>query len=299
MVQAAAEAYDWFSELGNIPDVEVRPDVLLAPMTGLRIGGPAAALVMPQTGEAVAAVQTWARARRIPCAIVSGGTHVVVSDLGFPGVVIDLSPGFSFLRERRDGDGSSLWEVGAACSASKLMRRALVRGLSAGAVAHLTGSIGGALVTGVVDLKDNLRRAQVLIGGHTCWMPGHDLAEARSVITALLAVELSFAKADAGALLSQLAGHERRETGVGPVFRDPPGDSAARLVAAARVANAVLGAAAFVEELPNRVVNLGGATAADVMSLIENVRAVVLERCGVRLVLALRPIGAFDTEVRT
>src|SRR5690349_21057509 len=105
-VQVAAETYDWLSEIANIPDVEVRPDVLLAPMTALHIGGPAAAVVMPHTTLAVATVQSWAKARQVPCTIVSGGTHVVVSDQGFPGVVIDLSPGFSFLREERTTSGA-------------------------------------------------------------------------------------------------------------------------------------------------------------------------------------------------
>jgi UDP-N-acetylmuramate dehydrogenase len=297
-VQAVADTPSWLSELANIPDLEVRADVLLAPMTGLRTGGPAAALVFPHTAHAVAAVQRWARERRVPCAIVSGGTHVLVSDQGFPGIVIDLSPEFSFLRERRDLSGAHVWEIGAACPAHRVLRRALVRGLSASPFASVTGSIGGALILGLAKPGASLRRVQAIVGGAPCWLAGQELESAWSVITALLSVELELVPADAGTLLGELAGDDRRGVGVGPVFRDPSEDSAARLIALAGLMHSRLGAAAFVEGLPNRIVNLGGATASDAWALIRQVQDLVHERTGVRLQRALKLLGVFEGEVQ-
>lgn len=74
----------------------------------------------------------------------------------------------------------------------------------------------------------------------------------------------------------------------GSVFKNPPGDHAARLIEAAGLKGARIGAAEVSPKHANFIINTGGATAADIEALIEHVRATVQVRHGIRL----------DTEVQ-
>jgi UDP-N-acetylmuramate dehydrogenase len=75
------------------------------------------------------------------------------------------------------------------------------------------------------------------------------------------------------------------------VFRNPPGDFAARLIEACGLKGKQIGGAQVSEKHANFIVNRGGATAADIENLIDEVEFVVNNRSGVRLVREVRIIG--------
>jgi len=77
----------------------------------------------------------------------------------------------------------------------------------------------------------------------------------------------------------------------GSVFRNPPGDHAARLIEASGLKGARIGGAQVSEKHANFIVNQGGATAADIEDLIDRVEAAVLEKTGVKLTREVRIIG--------
>ena len=77
----------------------------------------------------------------------------------------------------------------------------------------------------------------------------------------------------------------------GSVFRNPPGDYAARLIEASGLKGKKIGGAQVSEKHTNFIVNLGGATAADIENLIEEVRVVVKQRTGVELHPEVRIVG--------
>ncbi len=77
----------------------------------------------------------------------------------------------------------------------------------------------------------------------------------------------------------------------GSVFRNPPGDHAARLIEASGLKGHRIGRAQVSEKHANFIVNLGGASAADIEALIETVRDRVARRQGVRLDTEVRIIG--------
>jgi UDP-N-acetylmuramate dehydrogenase len=79
----------------------------------------------------------------------------------------------------------------------------------------------------------------------------------------------------------------------GSVFRNPPGDHAARLIEASGLKGERVGNAMVSEKHANFIINAGGATAADVESLIERVSERVLADSGVRLVREVHIVGAF------
>jgi UDP-N-acetylmuramate dehydrogenase len=72
------------------PDLVVREDVPLAPLTTLQVGGAARHFCVATTESAVAAALDWAEARGVPTWILGGGSNVVVSDSGLPGLVVRI-----------------------------------------------------------------------------------------------------------------------------------------------------------------------------------------------------------------
>lgn len=77
----------------------------------------------------------------------------------------------------------------------------------------------------------------------------------------------------------------------GSVFRNPPGDHAARLIEAAGLKGFGIGGAEVSDKHANFIINRGDATAADIEELIEHVRETVRERHGVELVHEVRIVG--------
>jgi UDP-N-acetylmuramate dehydrogenase len=77
----------------------------------------------------------------------------------------------------------------------------------------------------------------------------------------------------------------------GSVFRNPPGDHAARLIEAAGLKGFSIGGAEVSEKHANFIINSGAATATDVEELIEHVRQTVIEKHGVELVHEVRIVG--------
>jgi UDP-N-acetylmuramate dehydrogenase len=93
-------------------------------------------------------------------------------------------------------------------------------------------------------------------------------------------------------LLSQrIAAQPLGVPNAGSVFRNPPGDYAARLIEACGLKGRVIGGAAISTKHANFIVNTGGASAADIEALLELAERSVQERFGIRLEREVRLIG--------
>lgn len=73
---------------GALEPEQVLENAPLAPLTSLRVGGPARLLVHARSANQVRAALTWARQEHVPWLVLGGGSNVVVSDEGFPGLVL-------------------------------------------------------------------------------------------------------------------------------------------------------------------------------------------------------------------
>ncbi|MEN9936264.1 MAG: hypothetical protein RLZZ387_2843 [Chloroflexota bacterium] len=111
----------------------------------------------------------------------------------------------------------------------------------------------------------------------------------------VLAAEFRVTRADPAALaaaMERTAETRKSKTpwgsSCGSVFKNPPGDSAGRLIEAAGLKRARIGAAEIAEKHANYIVNLGGASSEDVLGLIELARAEVLRQFGVELQLEVQ-----------
>jgi UDP-N-acetylmuramate dehydrogenase len=285
---------------------ECTRDAPMAPRTSIRVGGPADLLVRPQDPADLVSLLSACAARDVPLIVLGGGANLLVADAGIRGVVVRLPVDLGAESE----DGERLVLSGGA-PVSRLVQRAQAAGLvGCEFAAGIPGTLGGAAAmnagTRIGEMKDVVESVEVATPGGLRTIPASELGFAyrpcrlppRSVVTRV-AVRLRRGDAVASrATMEADMAHRRRTQPLGwptwgSTFRNPPGDHAGRLIEAAGLKGHREGNAMWSDLHANFVVNLGGATARDCLSLIRLARARVRERFGVELELEVRLAGAF------
>jgi UDP-N-acetylmuramate dehydrogenase len=127
--------------------MNVQENVPLAPLTTFRVGGPARYLVEAATNAEVAEAVQFARAQSLPLFVLGGGSNLVISDAGWPGVVLKVAiPGI----DERSENGKTLFEVGAGMEWDKFVARAVARNCAGiECLSGIPGSVGGTPVQNV------------------------------------------------------------------------------------------------------------------------------------------------------
>jgi UDP-N-acetylmuramate dehydrogenase len=119
----------------------VTVDAPLAPFTSFRIGGPAAILVEAFDEPDLLATASVAASSGLPILSLGRGSNVLVSDRGYPGIVVRLGKGFEWITDGEDG-----LEAGSATPLPRLANRAAGRGLRGLEFAvAIPASLGGAV----------------------------------------------------------------------------------------------------------------------------------------------------------
>ncbi|MDH3504418.1 MAG: UDP-N-acetylmuramate dehydrogenase [Nitrospirota bacterium] len=282
---------------------EVRWNEPLAPFLSLQVGGPADVLVFPSDVEDVIRVILGARAERIPF-VVLGGTNVVVRDKGIRGIVMQLKQ----LTGIHEEAGHVVYAQ-AGVRLPRLMQFAVGRHLSGMEwAAGIPGTVGGGVVmnagTRLGEMKEVLCAVDLVnLRGHRLRVEASNISFAYRkatlpkgiVVGAWVKLALSM-KEDVEAKTKAYLQY-RRETqpltlpNAGSVFKNPPGDSAGRLVEAAGLKGVRVGDAEVSTKHANFIVNRGTATADQVLALIRKVRQTVARKFGVRLQLEWKIIG--------
>ncbi|HEX5948353.1 MAG TPA: UDP-N-acetylmuramate dehydrogenase [Actinomycetota bacterium] len=286
---------------------QIRVGFPLAPLTSFRLGGPAALYVEGQSTEDLVAVGKAVRASGVPFVVIGKGSNVLVSDGGFPGVVLRL--GRAFRWAARDGERLA---AGGAMPLPALAGVALshsLAGLEFGVAipATLGGSVrmnAGAHGRSLDEVVERIEIFDLDVGG-TRDIPadlagfryrGSSLPERGVVIGAT--VHLRPGDPDEIRGLMDEAREWRRATqplaepNCGSVFKNPPGDHAARLIEAVGGKEMAVGGARVSEKHANFIVAGTGSTARDVYRLIEKLRDRVRARFGVELEPEVHVIGA-------
>jgi UDP-N-acetylmuramate dehydrogenase len=289
--------------------MEVRANEPMAGHVTWRAGGPVAQAGFPRGLADLAAFMATLRHDE-PLLMVGLGSNLLIRDRGFDGTAIFTHGALSALR--REDDGTIYAEAGVA--SPKVARFAANQNL-AGAefLAGIPGTLGGALAMNagchggeiwnfvervlMLDRRGGLVErtpADFAIGYRHCglkaatdeifvaaWLrfPAGDAAAARATIRALLE--------------KRIATQPLQLPNAGSVFRNPPGDHAARLIEAAGLKGTEIDGARVSEKHANFIVNPGGAAAASAIeSLIGRIQAEVFEQFGVKLVREVRILGA-------
>ena len=113
----------------------------------MKVGGPARHLVEAASNAEVAEAVQFSRSQGLPLFVLGGGSNLVISDAGWPGVVLKVA--IAGIDERTE-DGKSLFEVGAGVEWDKFVARAVARNCSGiECLSGIPGSVGGTPVQNV------------------------------------------------------------------------------------------------------------------------------------------------------
>jgi UDP-N-acetylmuramate dehydrogenase len=278
---------------------ELRVEDPLAPYTTWRIGGPAELLARPVDPGDLGVALRWATRHGVTWRILGNGSNLLVRDEGVRGLVLRLRKVLDAVRV----EGSRI-VAGAGASLPAISNLAAARGLEGLEFgAGIPGTFGGALVMNagwheyeigkVVESVDFMEPdgAARRLSREECAFGYRDSAFRRLrgvIVEGVLALCPGEAEAVRRRLESFAASRRSSQPtelpSCGSVFLKPPGDFAGRLIEAAGLKGLRIGGVEVSRKHANFFVNVGGASAADVLALVERVEAEVRARFGVQLV---------------
>lgn len=284
---------------------EWRENAPLAALTSWRIGGPADRLFLPADGDDLAAMLAGLPADE-PLFWLGLGSNLLIRDGGIRGTVVSTRHALGGLEYM----GRGRIRAGAGLACARLARFCADHDLIGGEFfIGIPGTVGGALAMNAgawggetwphVESVETIDRAGVRRERYADdFRFGYRSVEGPAgewFIGALLRFDEGDGEAARRLMRQYLA--ERAETqptsakSCGSVFRNPPGDHAARLIEAAGLKGHAIGGARVSAKHANFIVNEGAARAADVEALIEYIRAMVEQASGVRLQTEVEIVG--------
>ena len=286
---------------------QIRFDVPVARLISLRVGGPADAVVAPADRQALLELLARLAAAGVPHHVVGGGFNCLASDAPLEAVVIQLG---RFRALELGSDGALTVEAGV--SHSQLTRFCCEHGLAGLEFgAGIPGSFGGwvAMNAGIPgrEIGDRILELEVADpdGAGLRHLPAAELdfryralrglPEGSVIVSARVRVERAdpaAVRAEVDALLARRAQTQPLSVpSCGSVFKNPPGDHAGRLIEQAGLKGHRVGGAQISPVHANFIANTGGASAADVLALIELAQRTVESQTGTRLEREVRWLG--------
>lgn len=279
------------------------------PMSGYttwKIGGPADILVIPQNIADVQKIVKYAVSRGLAISTIGNGSNLLVLDKGIRGIVIIIN---NCIDEVKVEDNVII--AGGGVTLPKIARLAISRGLKGLEFAiGIPATIGGAVTMNagahgsniseiirevkVVDLKGDIET--IPAGALDYQYRNSRIMENRYIVVeAALQLAYGEAKGLENIVSKNLAQRKAKQPlnlpNAGSVFKNPDGYSAGKLIDEAGCKGMQVGQSIVSEKHANFIVNLGGATATDILQLIEKVREQVKARFNIALELEIQIIG--------
>lgn len=271
----AVQAFDAYLREEAVP---VRFHHPLGPYTTLKVGGPAEFFIEPRSEEEIAGVSRAARECEVPFRMLGSGANLLVRDEGVPGAVVRLTR-----LARRDG-----LRVQAGYSLPKLVKETVAQGLAGlECLAGVPATVGGAVAMNAGGRHGEIAGA----------LRSVDVLTPQGSIRTLLREEVGFryrGTALAGAVVlaaefdlrpdpgvreryEAILGDKKRSQPLGSpnagcMFKNPPGDAAGRIIDRCGLKGERVGCAHVSRKHANFIINEGGATAADILRLIDRIR---------------------------
>src|SRR5829696_5286427 len=295
-----------YAKLGD----KVKENVLLAPYTSARIGGPADILVVADDAPELARIVKLLWKHEMPFTILGGGSNVLVSDKGIRGVVVlNRAKAVRF----HNGDQPSV-TVESGIIFSNLANRcaskgfaglewaATVPGTIGGAVYGNAGAFGGDMTGNLISTelltengKEIFTVEQMGYGYRTSVLKRGELKAI--VLSAELALKNS-TKEEATVKIQQFSAHRKATqppgASMGSMFKNPNGDYAGKLIEACGLKGTRIGNAEISLLHGNFFINHGTTKADDIRALIQRVQKTVKEKQGVDLELEIELVGEWD-----
>ena len=291
------------------PEMELRVNEPMSKHTTFRIGGPAALMALPRTMEEVQTVLKTAAELGVEPFFLGNGSDLLVADRGYPGFIVKLAGEFEeicFCPAPKGG--TPQLTAGGAALLSTLSKTALHWGLTGLEFAGgIPGSVGGAVTMNAGAYGGEM--AQVLESvtfldeaGEVCTLPVSEcgFGYRKSIFSQrkclILRARFRLEQGDGYAIkarMDELTAKRREKQPIdlpsaGSMFKRPPGHFAAALIDQCGLKGLTVGGAQVSEKHAGFVVNRGGATCADVLELVRQVKEEVLRQTGVELEMEVK-----------
>lgn len=277
--------------------------------TSLRIGGPAEVFIAPDDPLALARVMELSRRAGFPVFALGGGTNLLVSDAGMEGAVVSLAS-LRGIEIAAEGDDWVVLKAGAGVPLQELVAHSKKAGLSGlEGLAGIPGQVGGAVAGNAgsygVEMKDALLRVSMVDeSGALTTIDRDDIAFGyrRAGLprgSMVLAAEVKLLRDSPHAVAERVehwAGLKRKtqplgRRSAGCVFKNPPGESAGKLIEKAGCKGMRIGGIEVSDMHANFFINAGGGSAGDFMRLMEAVASRIKEAFGIVLEPEIRIMG--------
>lgn len=289
-----------------IPECRLLLNEPLSKHTTFQIGGPADYLVFPASMEEISAVMIITQQYDVPVTVLGNGSNILVRDKGIKGLVLKFGNEMSYIRHNE-----ALITAGAGAMLAEVSCYAAQYGLSGMEFAiGIPGSIGGAVFMNAGAYSGEMCQVVTAVSGvcqdgsiqrflqpELAFGYRHSVFQDNGCI--ICEVELMLHKQEKPAISEKMNDYTlRRETkqpldmpSAGSTFKRPPGNFAGTLIEKAGLKGLQVGGAQVSIKHAGFVINAGGATAEDVLSLIKEVQRRVYEDSGVMLHPEVRVLG--------
>lgn len=277
--------------------------------TTFRIGGPAEVFLMPESYGQIQKILKLCQKEKIPFFILGNGSNLLVSDSGYRGVIIQMDRNMGEIRlegnEIRACAGALLSSISAAAKKASLTGFEFAGGIPGtlgGAVMMNAGAYGG-------EMKDVLKEVTVMDAeGDIIVLPADKLemgyrtsiikTAGYLVLEAVISLEKG-REEEIQAKMKELADRRVEKQplefpSAGSTFKRPEGYFAGKLIMDSGLGGYRIGGAQVSEKHCGFVINAGGATAKDVVELMDHIINTVKEKFGVTLEPEVRFLGDFD-----
>lgn len=317
MLERADKA--WLSRLLG---PHVRYEESMAKHTSFRIGGPADAFAQPESEDQLKAILEWTQAKKFPYMLIGGGTNLLVRDGGIRGLVIHLGRMGATIQWVRKRQRIAV-SAGAGVPTRRICARALrhgwqgmnfalgIPGTIGGAVLMNAGTARGAMADVIESVtmmtgsgnKVELTRHQ-LAGTYRCLRLPDDVAGDPAMPPVLLSCTLTLTLGNREQIRRQarqwMRDRSQRQPAwqpsAGCFFKNPARDVAAgRLIDEAGLKGFQVGGARVSSRHANFIINCGGASAADVLTIKDKIQEAVKSRFGIDLVPEVNIVGEEKT----
>ena len=302
--------YDKLSEAAGAD--HILKDEPMSAHTTFRIGGPADYFVVPEDAASLGRGVALCRAEGVDYFITGNGSNLLVGDGGYRGVVFHICHTMNDVAYEEKGT-ELLVEAGAGVMLSSLARQVSSKGYTGFEYATgIPGTLGGGVTMNAGayggEISDNLLWAELMDETGAVLRLERDrlkLSYRHSVMMeqplVVLRAGFSFTKGDAMAITEKVAelSRSRKEKqpleypSAGSTFKRPEGYFAGKLIQDCGLKGFRVGDAMVSEKHSGFVINVGHATAADVMTLIRHVHHEVDRQFCVRIEPEVRMIGEF------
>ncbi|MCI5217774.1 MAG: UDP-N-acetylmuramate dehydrogenase [Candidatus Electrothrix sp. LOE2] len=294
----------------------MRFDVPMALYSTLRAGGRAAGLIDVHRLYELRQLLERLQEQQLVFRVIGRGSNILVTDKGFPGVIIRLKGDFAGVELVKDldsseeisdaGEGVSLVRVGGGCSLGRFLSRCTKEGLSGlEFMAGIPGSVGGAVRMNAgalggeigdclhsVECVDacgsviQVPKSELLLSYRKAKVAGRDidmLIVASACFRLMPGAQEEIRLRCTNFLVQRKGKQPTGAASAGSFFKNPAGDAAGRLIEAAGLKGSCCGEAMVSPVHANFIVNTGKSTATDILTLMEQVQKTVFQKFAVRL----------------